>query len=157
MGSVTNEDNATTVPLFDLQPLDRTVMNLFVALQSSQIVSDELAEGGETAAKPFQSPFHRIVPARLSDIGKTIRAALDRAHAEETAITQPELNAVKLLRTDRCHTAPHHLSTVGRRRRSRAQHELARRRMNPISTDHNVVFTGRTIAEHDRHTIIILT
>ena len=154
MGGVADEHDATTVPLFDFQPFDRCKMNLLVAVQSRQIILHESAEGGEAAVKPVASPFHRIVTTGLCDIGKTISAVPDRADTEETPIAQPELNAIGLRLTDWYQAAPHHLSTIGRW--IRPQHELARRRMNPIGADHKVVFTGRTIVEPDRHVVIVL-
>src|SRR5947209_16939425 len=102
MRGIADEDDATAVPPIDVQPFDRTAMELLVALQRSQIVSHQSAEPGEALANPFQSALQRIVEARFGRIGKTVRAApADRAQSEETPIAEPELNTVVFRRMDR--------------------------------------------------------
>ena len=92
VGGVTNQNHPTPMPFLERNPVNRSAMDLLVALQRREIFLDDLAEAGEVAAQAVEPAGHRLGSAGLGDVAKTIGASVAyRAEPEEATLAQEEL------------------------------------------------------------------
>jgi hypothetical protein len=76
MCSIADEDDTTTMPSFEVQPLDRPAVDHVVASQSGQVALDDTSEPGEPVAEPMQPPLLGIMKALGGHVPKAISTPL---------------------------------------------------------------------------------
>ena len=64
MRGIADQNHPAAMPLIERDPVDRSAMNLLVALKSGQVLVYNPAETGEAAAQPIEPADHRLVSAR---------------------------------------------------------------------------------------------
>src|SRR5215469_8148905 len=84
-------------------------------------------------------------------IGKSVP---DRAKSEKAPLTKPELYAVELWTWQRPEAAPDQLPAKDRF--SRGERDPTHRRVNAVGADHEIVFSGGTVAEGCQDVVFVL-
>jgi len=137
---------AAAAPLVELQPFDRSAVDLLVLVQTGEIFLHQPAKLCEAVAEASEPALHRILHALLGCVAKAVGPPVaDRAEPKEAPVAEPKLQARQAPRTDRGNAAPCHLSAVNRR--GGAQAQLAQGRRYPVGADDEVVVAVAPIAE----------
>ena len=137
---------AAAAPLVELQPFDRSAVDLLVLVQTGEIFLHQPAKLCEAVAQASEPALHRILQPRPGHVAKTIGAPVANwAEPKKATVAEPKLQARQASRTDRGNAAPCQMSAVNRRGGAQAQPAHGRR--YPVGADDEVVVAVAPIAE----------
>ena len=108
MRGIANLNHAAAIPFVECDPIDRSAMDLLVALKSGQIFFDDSTKTGEATAQAVEPAGHWLVTACFCDVAKAVGVPLAyRAQSEEAALAEQKLQCADAPRTGRRATLRH--------------------------------------------------
>lgn len=97
---VADEHHAARTPSFLVNPLDGRAVDLFVALESRQVIRHGSAEIGKTGAQALQPAVYLIVYVGIVDMPKAVSPFGHWTEVEEATVAEKKLQTLQALRPD---------------------------------------------------------